>query len=225
MKELSPKCFSLQICKLLISETVRKTDSTIICAKTLRHECEMFNFSLENSLKDANDLIQSYQLYKNNRPSEWQKFFKTLLKQSQISTEKQMVCDKMFQIVFSLILGDTKMTPFTLGLTQLIHSTYRSKYLIAVFNRLGLCTGYDSMQRIDTSLTQRIINQAVGHRVPVSSEITSTNIIHGALDNYDDNSSRDTILMLFQNQSDPGQSIEPQFSQSDNQQVSQKLSF
>ena len=62
-----------------ITETVHKTDSTIIYAKTLRYECEMFNFSLENSLKDAYDLIQSYQLYKNNRATEWQKFFKTLL--------------------------------------------------------------------------------------------------------------------------------------------------
>ena len=43
------------------------------------------------------------------------------------------------------------------------------------------------------------------------------------MDNYNDNSSHDTILMLFQNQSDPGQSTEPQFSQSDNQPVSQKL--
>ena len=94
----------------------------------------MLNFSLENSLQDANDLIQSYQLYKNNRPK-----------------------------------------------------------------------------------------QAVGHRVPVSSEITSTNIIHGAMDISDDNSSHDKILMLFQNQSDPGQSAEPQFSQSDNQQVPRKL--
>ena len=137
----------------------------------------------------------------------------------------------IFQIVFSLILEDTKMTPFTIGLTQLIHNTCRSKHLITVFNRLGLCMGYDSMQRIDTalkqrvdtSLTQRVINQAVSHQVPVSSEITSTNIIYGAVDNYDDKSSHDTILMLFQNQSDPGQSTEPQFSQSDNQQVWREL--
>ena len=43
------------------------------------------------------------------------------------------------------------------------------------------------------------------------------------MDNYDYNSSHDTILILFKNQSDPGQSTEPQFSQSDNQQVSRKL--
>ena len=67
------------------------------------------------------------------------------------------------------------------------------------------------------------IPTAVGHWAPVSSEITSTNIIHGAMDNYDDNSSHDTILMLFQNQSGPGQSTKPQFSQSDNQQVLRKL--
>ena len=43
------------------------------------------------------------------------------------------------------------------------------------------------------------------------------------MDNYNDNSSHDTILMLFQNQSDPGQSTEPQFSHSYNQPVSRKL--
>ena len=43
------------------------------------------------------------------------------------------------------------------------------------------------------------------------------------MDNYDDKSSHDTTLMLFQDESDPGQSTEPQFSQSDNQQVSRKL--
>ena len=63
-----------------------------------------------------------------------------VLKQSQISTKKQIVCDMIFQIVFSLILGDTKMTPFTTGLTQLIHNTCRSKHLITVFSRLGLST-------------------------------------------------------------------------------------
>ena len=176
-KAKSQMFFSTNLQASDITGTVRKTDSIIICAKTSRHECEMFDFSLEISLKDANDLIQSYQLHKNNRPVEWQNFFKTLLKQSQISTKKQIVCDMISQIVFSLILGDTKMAPLTIGLTQLIHNTCRSKHLITVFNRLALCTGYDSMQRIDTSLTQRIINQAVGHRVPVSSEITSANII------------------------------------------------
>ena len=177
----------------------------------------MFNFYLENSLKDANDLIQSYQLYKNSRPTEWQKFLKTLLKQSQISTEKQIVCDMIFQIVFSLILGDTKMTPFTIELTQLIHNMS-----LKAFN--------NSFQQIRTKHRLRqcaknryFIDQVVGHRVQVSSEITSTNIINDGVDNYDDNSNHGTILMLFQNQSHTGQSTEPQFSQSDNQQISRKL--
>ena len=157
-KAKSQMFFSTNLQASDIAETVCKTDSTIICAKNLCHECEMFNFSLENSLKDANDLIQSYQLYKNNQPTECLKNFKTHLKQSQISTEKQIVCDMIFQIVFSLILGDTKMTPFAIGLTQLIHNTCRSKHLIS-FQQIRV------MQRIDTLLTQRIINQAVSRNI------------------------------------------------------------
>ena len=64
----------------------------------------------------------------------------------------------IFQIVFSLILGDTKMTPFAIGLTQLIHNTCRSKHLIS-FQQIRV------MQRIDTLLTQRIINQAVSRNI------------------------------------------------------------
>ena len=56
------------------------------------------------------------------------------------------------------------------------------------------------MERIDTSLTRRIITEADGHRVPVSLQITPSNIIHGTMDNYNDAASHDTTLMLFQNQ-------------------------
>ena len=52
----------------------------------------------------------------------------------------------IFQVVFTLILGDTKAIPFTVGITQLNHDTCRSKDLITVFNRLGLCTSYESME-------------------------------------------------------------------------------
>lgn len=42
------------------------------------------------------------------------------------------------------------------------------------------------MERIDTSLTQRIITEAERHRVPVSSKL-----IHGAMNNYDNAGSHD----------------------------------
>ena len=102
----------------------------------------------------------------------------------------------IFQVVFTIILGDTKASPFTVGITQLIHDTCRSKQLITVFNRLGFCNSYESI----ASLTQRIIRETGRHRVRASSQITTSNIIHGAMDNYVDAANHDTILMLFQNQ-------------------------
>ena len=75
----------------------------------------------------------------------------------------------IFQVAFTLILTDTKTSPFTVGITQLIHDTFQSKYLITACNTLILCTSYESMEQIDTSSTQRIITEADGHRVPFSS--------------------------------------------------------
>ena len=92
----------------------------------------------------------------------------------------------ILQVVFTLFFGDTKASPFTVEITQLAHGNCWSKYLIAVFNRLRLCTCYTSMERIDTSLTQRIITEVERHRVPVSSKL-----IHGAMNNYDNAGSHD----------------------------------
>ena len=108
-------------------------------------------------------------------------------------------------------------------MTQMIHDLCRSKHLITVLNRLNLCTSYESMERIDTSLTQRVIDLADGHRVPVPPQIQSESIIHGAMDNFDDGPSHDTILMLFQNQSNMDNSDTVSISLNENPTRSRKL--
>lgn len=45
-----------------------------------------------------------------------------------------------------------------------------------------------------------MITETDGHQISVSSQINPSNIIHGAMDNYNDDASHDSILMLFQNQ-------------------------
>ena len=82
--------------------------------------------------------------------------------------KKKKARNTIFQVVLTSVLGDTKVSPFTVGLTYLFYHTCRSKHLIAVFNRLKLGTSYESMERVDTFLTQRITTEASGHRVPVS---------------------------------------------------------
>ena len=61
---------------------------------------------------------------------------------------------------------------------------------------------YDELERIDCSLAKEIMDNCIE-----SKAITSSSIIHGAVDNFDQNentlngkgSSHDTILMVFQN--------------------------
>ena len=53
------------------------------------------------------------------------------------------------------------------------------------------------MERKDTSLAQRTIAQADKYWVAVSSDISSSNMIHSVVDNYGDGVGHGTILMLF----------------------------
>ena len=206
-----------------IAETVRRIDDTTACAQSLRKECLLYDFSLNDSFKDADVLKISFELFQKGRPHEWQKFFEAILDHPNISKERQLVCDMILQIFYNLIHADTKLSPFSIGMTQMIHDLCRSKHLITVLNRLNLCTSYESMERIDTSLTQRVIDLADGHRVPVPPQIQSESIIHGAMDNFDDGPSHDTILMLFQNQSNMDNSDTVSISLNENPTRSRKL--
>ena len=74
-------------------------------------------------------------------------------------------------------------------------------------NKLGLSMSYGEMGRVDYTLTQRIVKQARNGRVPVSTSISSSNIVHGAMDNSDHEGdtnsgikgSHDTVMLIFQN--------------------------
>ena len=63
----------------------------------------------------------------------------------------------------------------------------------------------DEMERIDINLAQRTIEAAGDNRVPVPPVMQSSVMIHGAMDNFDNEentssgigSSHDTILMFF----------------------------
>ena len=187
---LSQMFFSSNIKATDIAETVRTTDEVSVCANLLRDECKGYDFSLQNSYRDADDLSISYNTFKENRPVVWDKFFKSLLEQAPLSLEKQRVCDTIFQIAYSLIHNDTTITPLTVELAQAIHDTCRSKKLVTICKRLGLVTSYDSVQRTDTSLAQCMIDQTGQNRVPVPPAIQSNNVIliHIVFDNYFHNS-------------------------------------
>ena len=66
---------------------------------------------------------------------------------------------------------------------------------------------YEQMGRVDYALTHRIVKQAGNGRVPVNTSTSSSNIVHGAMDNSDHEGdansgikgSHDTVMLIFQN--------------------------
>ena len=74
-------------------------------------------------------------------------------------------------------------------------------------NKLGLRISYDEMEKIDTGLAQRNVNNAGVNRTPIPSTIKNNVLLHGAMDNFDHDEnkpfsiggSHNTILMVFQN--------------------------
>ena len=103
--------------------------------------------------------------------------------------------------------SDKKKTPLHIAMSETIHNICKSKKLIQIMNKLGLSMSYEEMERVDYALTHRIIKQAGNGRVPVSTSICSSNIIHGAMDNFDheeDTNSgikgrHDTVMVIIQN--------------------------
>jgi len=78
----------------------------------------------------------------------------------------------------------------------------RSKTLITLLNRLGFCISYESLERIESALSEQIIsNLPRGHRVPIDkARLTQHDPINAAIDNFDSADSHGTILIIFQNQ-------------------------
>ena len=72
-------------------------------------------------------------------------------------------CDTIFQIVYNMVQDDRRKVPLHIGNSQSIHDK-RSKQLIHVFNRLGLCISYNELERIDCSLASETINSCTEPR-------------------------------------------------------------
>ena len=195
--------FSSELKSPDIANTVRNTDVTVECAKLLREECKTFDFGLDNSYCDGDDVSISYESFKRKRPAEWEKFFNILIDQKDKSKIKQRICDSVFQILYKMIHNNGRRTPLAISFAQAIQDICRSRHLTNLGCKLGFSVSYDEIERIDTDMVQRIIDQAGEFRVPVPPSIDPKMVINAATDNFDQNDgkcgSHDTILMLFQN--------------------------
>ena len=174
--------FSSSIRQADIVETLRIKNSIAECAQKLRDECENYSFNLDDSNCNARDIANCLNQYKLEKPPMWEMFFNNLFPQRIRYENLIRTCDTIFQIVFNLVHNCGKKDPLNVSISQVIHDKCRSK-------------------------TIEIMDNCIESKVPLPRTITSSSIIHGAVDNFDHNennligkgSSHDTILMVFQN--------------------------
>ena len=189
-----------------VIKTISVNDPVEVCSKQLKSECKSFDFVLDQSFRYASDLqLGMEKLQSNDSLQSWNKFFDALFPARSSSESIRRKCDVIFQIIFNIINGGQRKTPLHTAIAQSIHETCKSKNLIQIFNRLGLCISYDYLERVDMCQTQQLISLAGPSRVPVPENINCSSLIHGVMDNFDheeNTSSRiggshDTILVLF----------------------------
>ena len=181
----------------------------------------MFEFDLEGTFNSAEDKNASYAKYVESRPQLWEKFFNIMFPYRTKSLHIQRKCDTLFQIIHYILHNGRKYNRIQVSLAELIHDNSRSKILIKIMNKLGICISYDELQRIDFGLAQRIIDTTGSNRTPVPLTIDNPAVIHGAMDNFDHDEgtasgiggSHDTILILFQNRQNDTEEPQKELSQ------------
>ena len=169
-----------------VIETIRAKDPIEMCAKKLRSECQEFYFGLDKSFRYASGLQYGMEkLESTDSLQHWNSFFDIMFPTRRFSVAIKRKYEVVFQIVYNLIHNGQRKTPLHIVISQSIYDTCKSKSLIQMFNRLGLCISYDDLERVDMAVTQEIINLAGPNKVPVPKNVNSSSNIYGAVDNFD----------------------------------------
>ena len=111
----------------------------------------------------------------------WEIFFNSLFPQRNGSENMIRKGDTIFQIMFNLLHSCRKKISFRISIPSGIHDKCRLKQLIQILNTMGLCISYHELERIDCSLANEIIDSCVESKVSVPRTLTSSSIIHGAM--------------------------------------------
>jgi hypothetical protein len=195
-----------------IIETLRSSEKSgpQKCALELLHECKNYEFGLDATYCTSQDVKLSMDRYRSHRPQQWMQFMKYMFPNtSNTNTDEWLLkFDTLFQFMHYWFSSGRSKTPFHCSLTQTVHNLSRSRQLIDIMNRLNLAISYDSMKRINTSVAQKMVEDTLPNRCPVSSMISEWHVVQGAMDNFDHtentvsgkDSSHDTVLVIFQNQ-------------------------
>jgi len=176
--------FSNSITTLDVVNTIQNhQDNVKVCAQNLRQECQNYSFGIEKSYRSASDISVSLNTFKQEKLPTWNEFFKEMFPNREKSDRIKRKCDTIFQIVYNLVHNSTKVSPQSILIAQAVHDLTRSKKLIDMLHRLGICITYKSLLSIDIAAANRIIEKTGVNRVPVGDSPNA--IIHGAMDNFD----------------------------------------
>ena len=98
-------------------------------------------------------------------------------------------------------------TPLHLMAAHNIYDKFKSRELITSLNRIGVCIGYNEIQRERKSLAHYTFKEGEDWGVPISSHFVKENFTIAALYNFDHTdrsstsgmlSNHDTVTVLFQ---------------------------
>ena len=151
--------FSSSIKTEKVVDKLRNQNPIRECAQLLKEECIQYDFKLEGSYKTSEDLLLSYNNWMTNRLPNWETFFNELLPFYRESNIIQRKCGTVFQILYYLVQNTTKVSPTSVWIGETVHDVTRSKKLIEMLHRLGICVHYKEVLNIDTAIAENIIDK------------------------------------------------------------------
>jgi len=132
-------------------------------ANELAQELKEYNFGLQKSLCEPQDLELSMESFNDNPPPKWTEFCLSMFKEK---TTPQLKMNTVFQILHYILTNGKEPTPFHVMVAQAVHSLTRSRELVTALNHHGICISYNTVRRIDVDLAELIISAAGDNRVP-----------------------------------------------------------
>ncbi|KAK3724019.1 hypothetical protein QZH41_000590 [Actinostola sp. cb2023] len=104
---------------------------------------------------------------------------------SNVSDERRVLCLAQ-DMVHCLSHGRIKL-PKHVGLAMAVRHITGSKEIVTILNRLGHCSSYDEIERVDTGLAKEILAKSRSVNVMIPSNIIPGNFVQFASDNNDIN--------------------------------------
>ena len=142
--------FSSSIKTEKVVDKLRNQNPIQECAQLSKEECTQYDFKLESSYKTSEDLLLNYNNWMTNILPNWETCFIELLPFHSQSNVIQRKCGTVFQILYNLVHNATKVFPASVWIAETVHDVTRSKKLIEILRRLGVCVHYKKVLNIDT---------------------------------------------------------------------------